>query len=60
MYINSLIQYNGSILIRRAYMKVTILPYIEPKYHQRTFAKRGYVSSVGRKTVTLKNQHFHK
>jgi len=41
-------------------MKITILPYIEPKYHQKTFSKRGYVASVGRKTVTLKSDNYHK
>ena len=41
-------------------IKVTVLPYIEPKKSQRTWNRKGYVASKGAKNVNLKEQGFRK
>jgi hypothetical protein len=41
-------------------VKITILPYIEPKRSERTWNRKGYVASKGAKTVNLKDKGFRK
>jgi len=41
-------------------IKVTVLPYIEPKKSQRTWNRKGYVASMSRKVVNLKEQGYKK
>lgn len=41
-------------------MKVTVLPYIQPKKSQRTWLQKGYVAQVSRKKVTLNEKSYIK
>ena len=41
-------------------MKITVIPYKEPKKSERTWIQRGYVWSQTRSKVNLKEKGFHK
>lgn len=41
-------------------VKVTVIPYKEPKKSERTWNQRGYVWATTRTKVNLKEKGFHK